>query len=74
MEDLIKEIYKREDSQLSGLVTWLDDYANVLSNKNQWLLNLKNIVGEWVLAGSNKFIFDKSLVTSSDTILFSNFI
>lgn len=35
-EDLIKDIYKREDSQLSGLVTWLDDYANVLSNKKSF--------------------------------------
>ena len=35
-DELIKEIYKREDSQLSGLVTWLDDYANVLSNKKSF--------------------------------------
>ena len=35
-DDLIKEIYKREDSQLSGLVTWLDEYANVLSNKKSF--------------------------------------
>ena len=35
-DDLIKEIYKRENSQLSGLVTWLDDYANVLSNKKSF--------------------------------------
>ena len=35
-DELIKEIYKRDDSQLSGLVTWLDDYANVLSNKKSF--------------------------------------
>lgn len=35
-DELIKDLYKREDSQLSGLVTWLDDYANILSNKKSF--------------------------------------
>lgn len=33
---IIDDIYKRENSQLSGLITWLDEYANILANKKSF--------------------------------------
>lgn len=35
-ERSIDDIYSREDNQLSGLVTWLDEYANILANKKSF--------------------------------------
>lgn len=33
---LIDDLYKRDNNQLSGLVSWLDEYANVLANKKSF--------------------------------------